>query len=274
MSNLTAAEKDYLETLLDMDGGYVLLFTNASFIDFFDQYNIDIYDQIYASRGNSKANRMRTFWSNGADGIVGSVLSGLIEVYKSSRYRTGQEINEDLLAKCRDIVDKLLGQSSAADISTDSDFLKREFEIPNIQDLPVEFAVTEIIQNRLKEAQTCLAAQAYLAVILICGSILEGVLLGLAQREPREFNSAKSSPKRYDKVKRFPDWSLSKFIVVAHEIGILKSDVAKFSHGLRDFRNYIHPYAQMSSGFTPDEHTAKLCFQALKAALADVSGQR
>ena len=54
----------------------------------------------------------------------------------------------------------------------------------------------------------------------------------------------------------------------------LGQDVQKFSHGLRDFRNYIHPYQQMASGFKPDEHTAKVCFQVLKAALADVSGER
>ncbi len=64
------------------------------------------------------------------------------------------------------------------------------------------------------------------------------------------------------------------FIDVACEIDLLKPDVKKFSHGLRDFRNYIHPYEQMNSGFTPDEHTAKMCFQALKAALASVAGER
>ena len=55
---------------------------------------------------------------------------------------------------------------------------------------------------------------------------------------------------------------------MAHDIGLLKPDVQKFSHGLRDFRNYIHPYQQMASGFKPDEHTAKVCFQVLKARLS------
>ena len=51
-------------------------------------------------------------------------------------------------------------------------------------------------------------------------------------------------------------------------------DIKKFSHGLRDFRNYIHSYQQMISGFNPDEHTVKLCFQVLKAALASLAGER
>ena len=75
-------------------------------------------------------------------------------------------------------------------------------------------------------------------------------------------------------MKPFQDWSLSEFINVANDIGLFKPDVQKFGHGLRDFRNYIHPYEQMNSGFKPDEHTAKVCFQVLKAALASVAGER
>jgi hypothetical protein len=75
-------------------------------------------------------------------------------------------------------------------------------------------------------------------------------------------------------VKQFHEWSLSQLIDVSSEVGLLKPDVKKFSHGLRYFRNYIHPYEEMNSGFTPDEHTAKLCFQVLKAALASVAGER
>jgi len=120
-----------------------------------------------------------------------------------------------------------------------------------------------------------MGAGAYLSVIFLCGSVLEAVLLGAAQNEPARFNRAMASPKLGDgSVKRFHEWSLSQFIDVACEIGLLKPDVKKFSHGLRDFRNYIHPYEQMVSGFTPDEHTARLCFQVLKAALASVAGER
>ena len=52
------------------------------------------------------------------------------------------------------------------------------------------------------------------------------------------------------------------------------SDVQKFGHALRDFRNYIHPNEQLRSGFSPDRHTAKLCFHAFIAALSDIAGTR
>ena len=81
-------------------------------------------------------------------------------------------------------------------------------------------------------------------------------------------------PERDGKVKPFADWSLSELINVAHDVGVLKADVQKLSHGLRDFRNYIHPRQQVASGFSPDEHTATVCLHVLKAALADLAGER
>lgn len=84
----------------------------------------------------------------------------------------------------------------------------------------------------------------------------------------KEFNQSKSSPKDIEgKVKQFQDWTLSNYIDVAYDVGLLMKDVRKFSHSLRDFRNYIHPYAQVSSGFNPDKHTATICWQVLKAAI-------
>ena len=168
----------------------------------------------------------------------------------------------------------LIGRPIESNTTTDDGSLKREFDIPNIQKLPVDLAVSGIIHDRLTEAQLCLSVGAHLSVIFQCGSVLEAVLFGAAQREPHKFNQSLASPKQNGKVKQFHEWTLSEYINVAHEIGLLKPDVQKFSHGLRDFRNYIHPYQQMASGFKPDEHTAKVCFQVLKAALSDMAGDR
>ena len=43
----------------------------------------------------------------------------------------------------------------------------------------------------------------------------------------------------------FQDWKLTNFIDVSYELGLLDEDV-KVSHALRNFRNYIHPYEQVS----------------------------
>ena len=281
MSSLSAPEKAYFERVLDMQGGIVLDFTNAKFEQFFQNQNVDIYNERFAIYGNSKANRLRAFWQSEPDDVVSDVLSELLDLYETNAMLDGRRTSEKLILSGRETIDRLRDGVGAATIgsgisseSTDSDFLNQEFDVSNIENLPVGHEVVEILQHRISEAQVCLSAGAHLAVIFLCGSVLEGALLGLAISQPERFNRSNACPKEDGKPKQFHRWSLSDLINVANETGFLKDDVQKFSHGLRDFRNYIHPYAEMTSEFQPDEYTAKLCFQALKAALADLSGQR
>lgn len=152
------------------------------------------------------------------------------------------------------------------------DFLDKEFDDISLDELGLDTIITETLKSRFDEIKKCFRAKAHLSVIFMSGSSLEGILLGIALNNPRDFNKAKASPKdKEGKVRNFPDWTLSQLIDVAYEIGVLKEDVKKFSHSLRDFRNYIHPYQQVSSRFEPDHHTAKICFQVLKAATYQIS---
>jgi hypothetical protein len=137
----------------------------------------------------------------------------------------------------------------------------------SLDTLQLESELVLILEARLTEAQHCLS-HSPLAAIFLCGSILEGILLGVARQKQRDFNQAANSPKDKDeKVKPFRDWSLAQFIDVAHELGLLKRDVKNFSHVLRDFRNYIHPYQQMKENFSPNKSTAEICFKVLNLAI-------
>ena len=276
MSSLTDIEKRYLEKLFGMQGGYVLDYSDATFGEFFNRHKIDIHGSKYQTYGTSKAKKMRAFWEREPDASVGNVLSEMLDSYVADCDLNNREPDTSVLEKSQDIVARISGKSASKNpVQTADDFLDREFNIPNIQKLPIETQAVPIVENRLAEARKALGAGAYLSVIFLCCSVLEAVLLGAAQKEPANFNRASASPQDGNgNVKRFHEWSLAQFIDVACEIDLLKPDVKKFSHGLRDFRNYIHPYEQMVSGFTPDEHTAKVCFQVLKAALASVAGER
>ncbi|TAK59673.1 hypothetical protein [Methylobacter sp.] len=158
------------------------------------------------------------------------------------------------------------------DTDTENEFLMREFSNVNVQSLGLEGAVTDVLQFRIKEIEKCFSSESPLAVILLAGSTLEGILLGLATKHPKTFNTAKSSPKDgAGKVKPFHEWNLAGFIDVAKDLGLIQHDTHKFSHSLRDFRNYIHPFEQLSSGFSPRVHTAKICLQVLKAAIYEIN---
>jgi len=60
MANLTFFEKNKLEKLFGMGGGYVLDFSNRTFQEFVaDIAGRDIFDQKYEYASGSKANRLR-----------------------------------------------------------------------------------------------------------------------------------------------------------------------------------------------------------------------
>jgi hypothetical protein len=150
-----------------------------------------------------------------------------------------------------------------------------DFGEVKLSKVPIEAGLVPILESRFQEAVRALNSACWLSAIFMCGSILEGLLLGMALANPQKFNQAKSAPKdKNGKVKPFQEWSLAQLIDVSCQLNYLKVDIKKFSHALRDFRNYIHPFQQMSSQFSPDEHTAQICMQVLRAAISGLSGER
>lgn len=274
MSSLTSLEKRLFEDLFGMGSGYVLDYTNATFAELFREcVKVNIYDNRYAFNGGSKAKRLRAFWEVQTGSLVGKVLASLLEVWSYENPAPDKQAKAHY-DKAFAIVNRLQGKAVAVEDNEDA-FLKQQFSRLDVSKIGLEASLLTVIQGRLEETQKCLKADAPLAVIFLSGSILEGLLLVVASKNPKVFNQAKSSPKDKDgKVKNFPDWSLAQLINTANEAGFLKLDVKKFSHELRDFRNYIHPYQQSMSGFNPTKHTAAICLQVLKAAIADLSGGR
>jgi hypothetical protein len=275
MSSLTPLEKRYFEDLFGMSGGYVLSFTNDSFAQLFrDTVNIEIYDIRYAFNGESKARRLRAFWELESDPLVGKILPTLLELWKYENDKKGIPTGNAGYSECKKIISRLLGKSMD-EVDTESDFLTKDFGNITVNNLKIEAALIPILETRIKEANACLKNGLSLSTIFLCGSVLEGVLLAVATQNPQKYNQAATSPKdKQGKIKPFQEWTLSNFIDVSYEIEVLGLDVKKFSHALKDFRNYIHPYEQMRSAFNPDKHTAEICMQVLKAAIADISAKQ
>ena len=79
MSDLTFIEKTKLERLLQMDGGYVLQFSNRTLADFVaESTGRDIYDAKYQQGSGSKANRLRAFWLHEPNHVVGKLIQDLL----------------------------------------------------------------------------------------------------------------------------------------------------------------------------------------------------
>lgn len=101
-----------------MGEGYVLDFSNRTFSEFFIEHlDVDIYDEGYSEGGNSKANRLRSFWRLSSDDSVARCIDKLLEHITDSLalgrldahgYRDG------VLDECRVIASRLAGTRKQA----------------------------------------------------------------------------------------------------------------------------------------------------------------
>lgn len=274
MAQLKTTEKRYFENLFNMESGYVLDFSNQEFARLIDDaVGLNIYNNKYEYIGNSKAKRLRAFWELETDLIVGKVLSEMLEVWKFEELKKSQTISNEFYVECKKIVNRLLGNRRVE--RTEEDFLNMKFDEINLSLLELDFSYENIINQRIREIKTCLSCDASLSVVFLCGSTLEGLLIEKASKYIRDFNSAKSAPTdKNGKVKQLSDLTLSSLIDVAYELNFIELDIKKFSHELRDFRNYIHPRVQSMQNFIPDKHTAQISWQILQASISSLSGLR
>jgi len=278
MSNLNTNDKLILEKLFQMGDGYILKvlgFSDRTFGEFFrDEIQVDIYDDRYKYASGSKANRMRGFWQAADDLSIGKSIDKLIAYIETQVVldpKKRSDFPEELINHARSISSRLQGKTSHSAVTVE-EFIRKDFGEVSFAKLGLDQSLIVVLEQRTDEIKRCLSAKAPLAVIFLCGSSLEGVLLGVACNNPAAFNQSSASPKdKYSKVKAFPDWTLNDLINVASDLRFVGEDVKKFSHALRDFRNYIHPYEQMSKAFNPDAHTAEICWRVLQAAISQLS---
>lgn len=272
-------EKKIIEKFLGMDSGYVLNFSNRTFSDFFvENFKINIYDDKYADRGESKAKRLKTFWEKESNSLVADSIEKMIEWWESDSLINEVEItnNQKVLAeKCKKNAKNVRNRNTANIQNEEIEFLNKKFDSISIKTLNLTNTMENVIQQRLDEINKCLNNDISLGAIFLIGSTLEGLLIDVAKRNPEKFNKSKSAPKDTNgSIKKFKDWSLNSLIDVAHETNFIELDVKKFSHSLRDFRNYIHPEEQVAQNFNPDKNTAILAYNVLLAAMEDLNKRK
>jgi hypothetical protein len=114
MADLTYDEKQQLERLFDMGGGYVLAFSNSTLQEFVqDIVRINIYDDQYAEEwSGSKATRLRKLWKVDGNATVARLLDALIKVAARDKKADSQ-----LLDECRATAERLRQLDTVDDLS-------------------------------------------------------------------------------------------------------------------------------------------------------------
>lgn len=120
MSDLSSIEQLSLEKLFEMEGGYVLDFSNTSFKWFvLETIGVDIYADEYKARGTSKANRLRTLWHVQSNQAVAQLTEAMLAYWKTKRLVGSAEIKEfeqAIYDDCVRIVERLRQDSTLDDL--------------------------------------------------------------------------------------------------------------------------------------------------------------
>ncbi len=126
MANLTFIEKNKLEKLFEMGGGYVLNFSDRTFQEFVvDSVGRNILDLKYRYASGSKANRLRAFWRKEPNHVVGKLLCDLLDYCKDGSAQPSS-LHED----CRRIAQRLRQDAPVQDIEAISAVsAERDFEV-------------------------------------------------------------------------------------------------------------------------------------------------
>lgn len=110
MADLSRLEKLKLENIFEMDGGYVLDFSNKTFNNFiFETVNLELYSDKYADNGESKANRLRTVWQKENNNLVGKLTKEMLDYWKDTVmvYKQINEKQQYQFDECYKIASKL-----------------------------------------------------------------------------------------------------------------------------------------------------------------------
>ncbi|RKE20044.1 hypothetical protein [Streptomyces sp. TLI_171] len=121
-------------------------------------------------------------------------------------------------------------------------------------------ALAAAVQTRLDEAHTCYEHGAYTAAVIMLGSLLEGVLVHVAQVR------AVTRTLR----KRPEDMGLKELVDLAHDNGWIEHDAKLASELVRHYRNLVHPTAERRNGHGPNRDTVDMCWPVVNAALNDL----
>ncbi len=119
----------------------------------------------------------------------------------------------------------------------------------------------DLLAQRWHEAVLCLRVDASLSSIAMMGSLLEGALLQMAIRHPREANRTNAAPKDGNKPRPWSKWRLTDLINVAAQAKWITVDLQDFSVVLRDYRNLIHPWELKAKAFHPTPGSAAICWE-------------
>jgi hypothetical protein len=120
MADLNRNEKLKLEKLFEMEGGWVLDFSNRTLSNFvYETLNIDLYSDRFSVFGDSKAKRIRAIWQKESNYKVGKLISKMLDYWRDKKIMSYREITkpeQNIFDECHKIAQRLLADTVVEEI--------------------------------------------------------------------------------------------------------------------------------------------------------------
>lgn len=132
-----------------------------------------------------------------------------------------------------------------------------------------------LLERDLREAVTALATQSYKSALILCGSIVEAILMDrLSARESsavKSFERLRQASTVREKSNQIQNWSLSTLLEVAREENLVSLNLCHWGHGIRGFRNLVHPAVEQRKEVEVSRENAEVAWSVVKRLLKEIS---
>jgi hypothetical protein len=234
--------------------------------------------QVWATEERSIAKATALAWFNAHRSVL-AVLAGSPHFQRAdSSYKALLEASDR--ATSRGTYDSLLKALRGALIALRSDGAAQLLEAVTTSDQAPSFAplisdpqMQTVLAGRWSECVACIAANAPLSATVMMGGLLEALLLARVNRQGNKgpIFQAKAAPKdKNGQPRPLIEWSLRSYIDVSHELGWISVSAKDVGEVLRDYRNYVHPFKQLSHGILLKTDDAVLLWEVSKAITRQV----
>jgi pentatricopeptide repeat protein len=136
--------------------------------------------------------------------------------------------------------------------------------------------LSTMLERDLYETVVSLAIKSYKSALILCGSIAEAVLLDnlLSQKEAAiqalERIMSKENKKLKSEDKRLERWGLDRLLDVALEAKIISENLYHWGHGIRGFRNLVHPGVEQRKSIEVSRENAEMAWNVIKRLLIEI----
>ena len=150
---------------------------------------------------------------------------------------------------------------------------ERDFSFIKDQDL------REVLTLDFIEAQKSFTVGAFKACGLLCGGLIEGMLLDILQRpsvvdenQLDELVSGLNLPRSGQSI-NWDKTSMTHLIKISRELELVSSRALQFAEGARDIRDTVHPRAEVRQGGRVTRDEAEILIQLVKLIYNDLSAR-